>query len=418
MSMNPLRVLYTAFDVVPAPKGASVRIQHMLRYLGQLQQPNLAIQAVLLGEPGYPEHEVTPEGVQIQRLILPRAAFLERSVAFAEQVIAACLEFKPQVVHFRSLWDAYPLVRWRETQGLDFKLVYELHGLPEYELEHHFEDLSPALLHKVKQQQQVVLRAADIILSPSTVHMAYLQSQGIDPRKCYQVPNGVNAEHFTPATPALTKQTEQPEQPEQTDTTNQLLQLVYVGTLAPWQGLEHLLEATAQVTAPFQLQLVGKGQRRWVRDLMTRAFQLHLSHQLDIVGPVSYEQVPRYLQQADIALAPLDTSDRNCVQGCMPLKILEYMACGCAIIASDIPVNRALLSHEHNALLYPAEDTEALAAAIQRLAQDPGLRQRLGAQARADVLQHYAWQQSLGKIAEIYRRISEGSVPSHGESSL
>lgn len=394
---QPLKILYTAFDVVPAPKGASVRIQHMLRHLAGLEETQ--VKAIVLGEPGFPARETTPEGVVIERLIAPSASFLERSVAFAESVIAACATFQPDVVQFRSLWDAFPLLRWREQQTHTFHTVYELHGLPEYELEHHFENLSEALLQKVRAQQAEVLAKSDVILCPSAVHLAHLQARGVAEHKCLQVPNGVDAEHFTP--PPLA------ENAAEADATT-VSRLVYVGTLAPWQGLEHLLEALALLPVPFQLQLIGKGQRRWVRDLLTRAFQLHLSHAIDMVGPMPYAMVPAFIQQADIALAPLDTSKRNCVQGCMPLKILEYMACGRAIVASDIAVNRALLSHEHNALLYPAENASALAATLERLIRDPVLRNRLGAQARQDAQQHHAWQAGFQSISDLYA----GFVPS------
>ena len=395
-SQKPLRILYTAFDVVPAPKGASVRIQQMLQHLARLKHTQ--VKAIVLGEPGFPIQEITAEGVVVERLIAPEMSFLARSMAFAEAVIAACIAFEPDVVQFRSLWDAFPLLRWRQHHSLTFTTVYELHGLPEYELAHHFENLSEALLQKVRAQQTEVLAHSDFILCPSTVHLAYLQQRNVAANKCLQVPNGVDSEHFTPPTSL---------HPEK-NTSPRLLQLVYVGTLAPWQGLEHLLEALALLPIPFRLQLVGKGQRRWVRDLLTRAFQLHLSHAIDLVGPVSYDRVPSFIQAADIALAPLDTSERNCVQGCMPLKILEYMACGRAIIASDIPVNRALLTHEHNALLYPAENPEALAKTIERLAQDPVLRARLGHQALQDARQHHAWKTGFKAISDLYA----GFVPS------
>lgn len=388
---EPLKILYTAFDVVPAPKGASVRIQHMLKHLAGLK--NTQVKAIVLGEPGFPVKETTPEGVIFERFIAaPNTSFLERSVIFAETVIAACIAFQPDVVQFRSLWDAFPLLRWRAHHSLPFKAVYELHGLPEYELVHHFENLSEALLQKVRIQQHEVLECSDFILCPSKIHLSYLKQRNISDHKCIQVPNGVDTRHFSPPTIPQTEQTSHQD----------LLRLIYVGTLAPWQGLEHLLDALALLAIPFRLQLVGKGQRRWVRDLLTRAFQLHLSHTIDMVGPVPYARVPSFIQGADIALAPLDTSERNCIQGCMPLKILEYMACGRAIIASDIPVNRALLTHEHNALLYPAEDPTALANTLQRLAQDPALRSRLGNQARQDTQHLHAWQTGFKAISDLY----------------
>ncbi len=381
-----MKILYTAFDVVPAPKGASVRIQHMLRHLAA-QATELS--AVVLGEPGFPEREITSEGIQYIRLTTPTPSFLERTVVFAEKVLETFLELRPDVVQFRSLWDAYPLIRFCRAQGFSPRLIYELHGLPEFELEHHFEDLSEALLHKIRQQQQYILEQADLVITPSEVHLDFLKARGVPESKRLQVPNGVDTDHFTPPTEMADTETAQDE----------LLRLVYVGTLAPWQGLEHLLEALNLfqhlTPRPFQIQWVGKGQRRWIRDLMTRAFQLRLSHVLDVVGPIPYDQVPEFIRPAHIALAPLDTSDRNCVQGCMPLKILEYMACGRAIIASDLPVNRALLQHEHNALLYAPEDDEALAKAILRLAENPQLRGWLGEQARADARREFSWSARL-----------------------
>src|SRR5690606_19885917 len=66
-----------------------------------------------------------------------------------------------------------------------------------------------------------------------------------------------------------------------------------------------------------------------------------------------------------------------------PLKLFEYLALGRAIVASDLPAIREVLTHDVDALLVPPGDAAALAAAIGRLADDAALRTRLGAAARA-----------------------------------
>jgi glycosyltransferase involved in cell wall biosynthesis len=92
-----------------------------------------------------------------------------------------------------------------------------------------------------------------------------------------------------------------------------------------------------------------------------------------------------------------------------PMKLFEYMASGRPIVASDLPSLREVLAHEHNALLAPADDAEALAAALRRLLADPVLSSRLADRALADV-EHYTWRgrtagilNFLGGLPQIHR---------------
>ena len=75
-----MKLLYSAFDVVPAPKGASVRIQETLKALAV----DFEVQAFLLGEPGYLSSE-EHLGVQVERLIAPEPPFLEKTVLFGSR---------------------------------------------------------------------------------------------------------------------------------------------------------------------------------------------------------------------------------------------------------------------------------------------------------------------------------------------
>jgi glycosyltransferase involved in cell wall biosynthesis len=79
-----------------------------------------------------------------------------------------------------------------------------------------------------------------------------------------------------------------------------------------------------------------------------------------------------------------------------PMKLFEYMACGRAILCSDLPVLHEVLN-DANAVFYPPDDLPSMMAAFTRLLQDAGLRASLGEQAQKDVIQ-YSWQSRMQKI--------------------
>lgn len=79
-----------------------------------------------------------------------------------------------------------------------------------------------------------------------------------------------------------------------------------------------------------------------------------------------------------------------------PMKAFEYLACGRAILCSDLPVLREIL-HPDNAILLPKDEVAAWVAALQRLQTDVELRQRLGAQARREATR-YSWEQRAANL--------------------
>jgi glycosyltransferase involved in cell wall biosynthesis len=89
-----------------------------------------------------------------------------------------------------------------------------------------------------------------------------------------------------------------------------------------------------------------------------------------------------------------------------PLKLHEYMAAGLPTLAPDQPNLREVLVHEHDALLFPPGDGDALAAAIERLASDAALRTRLGAEARRQIeVQGLTWEHNARRVLERARTI-------------
>ncbi len=70
--------------------------------------------------------------------------------------------------------------------------------------------------------------------------------------------------------------------------------------------------------------------------------------------------------------------------------LLEAMAAGKPVIASDVGGSPEIVHHERNGLLFPSDDDNALADAIRRLANDPALSQSLGKQGQADIAERFS----------------------------
>lgn len=166
----------------------------------------------------------------------------------------------------------------------------------------------------------------------------------------------------------------------------------FTGSLKPWHGVELLVGAVGAVAAaaPLALLVVGDGPGR--RDAERAAARLPASVKAVLTGAVPFADVPDYLGAMDIAAAPYLPSNEFYFS---PLKVVEAMAAGLAVVASDFPPIRELL--DTTGVLVPAGDAGSLTAALAALAADPGRRRRLGERARARAEAHFGWDAVAGR---------------------
>jgi glycosyltransferase involved in cell wall biosynthesis len=125
-----------------------------------------------------------------------------------------------------------------------------------------------------------------------------------------------------------------------------------------------------------------------------------------LAGQVNPESVPAYLAAFDVCTMPFPWTEHFAYYA-SPLKLFEYMAVGGAIISSDLPAVAEVVRDGDSALLTPPGDVDALAAALRRLYDDPGLRARLGEKARQDAA-YYAWS---ARAARILQHITQRRSP-------
>jgi glycosyltransferase involved in cell wall biosynthesis len=89
-----------------------------------------------------------------------------------------------------------------------------------------------------------------------------------------------------------------------------------------------------------------------------------------------------------------------------PLKLFEYMALGCAIVAPDTANIREILAHEESALLFAPGDGASFRGALKRLIADPELRKRLGASARATIdTRDLTWDANARRVEAIVQNL-------------
>lgn len=199
------------------------------------------------------------------------------------------------------------------------------------------------------------------------------------------IPNGIDTAAFQRPRPVL---------PELNDGK---INLLFVGRLEKRKGLIHLLRALPYVQHHFpelRLIVVGAFEQGQLDEYRAVVEQTRLREVL-FKDFVSSEEKIAYYQACDLFCAPATGSESQGV------VLLEAMAAGKPIVASDIDGYRTLVTHGVEGLLVPPEDDTALAVAIVRLLADPGLRSRLG-QAGLAKAQGYDWRKVARRVLEYY----------------
>lgn len=167
--------------------------------------------------------------------------------------------------------------------------------------------------------------------------------------------------------------------------------LLMVGRLEPQKGHETALRALAQVHAPWQLEIVGAGSL--ARELKEVCERVGIASRVHFLG--ERNDVPVLMAQADLLLFPSRWEG-------MAITLLEALAAGLPVIASDLPALRAFMPRES---LLPSDDPEGWTRAITALLADPssavGRAQRLA----PDIRKRYDVDIMVERYAKLYREM-------------
>jgi phosphatidylinositol alpha-mannosyltransferase len=181
---------------------------------------------------------------------------------------------------------------------------------------------------------------------------------------------------------------------------NDKFNVLFVGRLEKRKGLQYLLRAwelVQQMRPASRLTVIGAFRQKQLRSYQRQVSDLRLR---DVIfrGFVSDDEKRRHLQSADVYCSPATGGES---QG---IALLEAMAAGTPVVASDIPGFRTVLVERNAAILVPPKDHVALARSLVRLARNPEKRQQLASsgQRRAH---DFAWSTIADRVIAYYEEL-------------
>ncbi len=178
--------------------------------------------------------------------------------------------------------------------------------------------------------------------------------------------------------------------------------ILFVGRLDKRKGFEYLLEAFGRVRISIpnaRLLVVGAYNKEDKEPYVLQARQDGIRG-VHFVGYVPEAEKPRYFRSCDVFCAP-STGNES-----FGIVLLEAMASGRPVVASNIPGYRSVLTDGREGLLVERGDVSGLASALIRLLRDPDLRARMSAQGR-ETARCFAWERIAARVLDYYNELIE-----------
>jgi glycosyltransferase involved in cell wall biosynthesis len=171
--------------------------------------------------------------------------------------------------------------------------------------------------------------------------------------------------------------------------------IIYVGRLSPEKNLPTLVEAVARLRRPARLVLVGAGPDEPRLREQARVAGVDA----DFRGVVDQVALPAVYREADVFVLASFTEGH-------PKALLEAMSAGLACVASSCDGNRSIIDDLATGLLFDAHRPDELAERLGRVLADPALAARLGAAARARVVECYDLAAAVAREIALVREVA------------
>ena len=260
-------------------------------------------------------------------------------------------------------------------------LLDEFPGIPLlYEAHEVFAEVAPP------DKRERLARIEESVLRRAAALVAVTQGVAADLKKRYRLDREI---HVLPD--AVSWPAQIPEKPWHEAGRH----IIYAGSFFPWKGVQDLV-AAAEGLPGCRITLIGGSPER-IREYQ----RLVPAHGAEVVfaGHVPHPQSLQALGLACIAVLP-NRAEPNSLWS-SPLKLFEYMAAGCAVVAADLPSVREALADDE-AVWAPPGDPRALADGIRQLVDDPGKARQLGEHVR-ERARAFTWEARAARLAAIMR---------------
>lgn len=227
------------------------------------------------------------------------------------------------------------------------------------------------------QIQKFASRAADLVVVPSeSVAQVACNRCAIPHQRVIVIPNAIDIDQFAVARhPVFSQQTHR---------------IVFVGRLDPIKRIDDLIDAIMMLPDSFKLDIWGDGAERTRLEAIIARRQL--DERVKLHGATT--RLTSVYQQADLLVLPSDAEGFG-------LVLIEAMAAGVPVVATNVPGIRDVVIDQQNGLLVNPRDPRALAGMILNLANNPPMREHVIKNGFDHVHKNYSWE----RVIDNYRRI-------------
>lgn len=386
---NIFLVYYGSFNT---KSGSNVHILELLRNLKKYTD-------IVLFAPGQKSVDRTLSGIKYvpvidnKYLVQPSYEFM-----LSFYLLYSCIRNRPDVLYLRQ--NSFPFFPIILCKLLKIPSIVEVNGIVLDELK---VESSQSFAYRVfsslaLRSENFNYRHCDRIVSVTDkLKDEIVRLYSVPENKIHVINNGANTDVFKPLDLEQTKAKLQLE--------NSKKYVCFVGNLAAWQGVEFLVQASPLIfkkCPDAHFLIVGEGVMK--DKLMAITSELGLSDKFTFTGRIPYEQVPLYINAADVCVAPF-IKERNSKIGLSALKTYEYLACGKPIVASSISGVRDLIESSGGGISVTPENPEELSAAVVTLLLNENMRVFMGNKGRRYVVENHSWDGVSRKILDICKDI-------------
>ncbi len=315
-----------------------------------------------------------------------------RAIAFETalfgRLLVASLRQTPDAIYLRETMTLAPALL---SRLLSIPLLVEINGASLEE-----EPSSPGWVRKLMAQVlRFSARSARLLLPVTESLASYAAAAyGIGRERISVIGNGADTARFRPEGEAPAKL--------ELGLSAEFEYVLWSGSSRPWEDIETLLKASAQVICarPGVMLLILTRSRH--EPLVKMAAELGIAGRV-MFRSAEHSQVHRYLAAARVCVAPFTASERNRLAGLSPLKVFEYLAAGRPIVATRFPDLEFVAQIGAGVLCEPG-DAASMAGRLLELLELPEAQYaEMSARARAYAEANGSWEARAGQVEEALR---------------
>ena len=391
-----MRILYITLENLSLHKGSVVHVKEIVNGLRKLGH-RVGLVACSLNKSEKADHFYNLN-------IIP--SFMLRLLMLKRQPHIASLLFL--LLYLIKILPQYDIIYARDFHAVIIaqlprlvfrkKLVFEINGIANEEWRLKKDSfLNHILVSFIKRAEKMATRYSEKIISVAPKIKLYLtQNFNCPSGKIKVIANGVNTKQFHPIddSPVLL------EWKKRLGIKSNDTVIAYVGNLAPWQGIDDLIEIFFRLLCKnrkLKFLIVGEGALKPL--LLVKVLSSGYDRDIVFTGMLNHEEIPFIINLADICVAPLRIMTGS------PIKVFEYMACGKPVVTSRIE-GLEFIEAEGVGRLTAPEDIIGLEEALTELIKEPRKRADMGQKGMQIARERFSWESKAVEIEDLLRKMA------------